>query len=57
MDLIHIYQRTRKMNLTLTLNRVDDFNIFTISKNDIKETKALLSSVYTPSLNYRNRMV
>lgn len=34
------------MNVTLTLNQVDDSSVFIIIKKDIKETKALLSSVY-----------
>lgn len=41
------------MNVTLTLNRGDDFHISIISRNDIKETKALLASVYTCDLDYR----
>lgn len=41
------------MNVTLTLNRGDDFHISIISRNDIKETKALLSSVYTCNPDYR----
>lgn len=45
------------MNVTLTLNQIDDFNIFIKIKNDSKETKVLLSSVYTCNLDYRMQIV
>lgn len=35
------------MNVTLTLNQVDDYNVFIKIKNDFKEINVLLSSVYT----------